>query len=264
MARIKVYFIEQHLRFCFGIIGKFIGLHPWYFLIIPLFLSGMMGAGFYFLEERTSNDIEKQFTPVDGRGKLERQYIQDTFPEDLSMFSSLRLSTEGIYATVILTHETNILSTEAFEEVLRIENIIREMTTTSGEETFKYSDICAKMNHNCFSNTLLDMVSYNASNFRSINITFPVHHSENGSTHMGYFIGGVNVDSNAVVLSTEAIRLFFYLQEDGEKSGIWLTEFIDVLSFESETTTQVGQCCRLKYLTIRNIGYYDDRITLLK
>lgn len=235
---IKVDFIEQPVRFCFGIIGKFIGKHPWYFIIIPLILSGIMGAGFYFFEERSSDDIEKEFTPLNGQGKSDRQYIQDTFPENLSLFSNLRLSTEGIYATVILTHATDILSTEAFEQVLRIDNSIRGMTAKNGEETFNYSDICARVNHECFSNILLDMVDYNATNIRSLKLEYPVHHFEDVSTHMGYHLGGVKVDDNDTVLSAEAIQLFFYLQEDNNKSDLWLTTFMN-LQFESEKT-QVG------------------------
>lgn len=231
---IKIDFIEQPVRFCFGKIGKFIGKHPWYFLIIPLFLSGLMGAGFFFLRERTSNDIEKEFTPLNGPGKSERHYMQETFPENKTMFSNLRLSTNGMYAKVILTHDVDILGKDALKDVLLIDKRIREMT----DESLNYSGICAKVNHKCFSNKLLDIVKKNES-IRPI-LNYPIHKFENESIHMGYLIGGVELEvDDATVSTAKAIQLFYYLQENNKTSDTWLTKLMNLRSNITSNTRQV-------------------------
>ncbi|TNN81440.1 Patched domain-containing protein 3 [Liparis tanakae] len=86
-----------------------------------------LGSGFYLLEDRTSNDIEEQFTPLDGQAKLERKYIQETFPRNDSMFSRLRLSTDGNYATLIATSDRNILTVDSLQHILDLDFRVRSM-----------------------------------------------------------------------------------------------------------------------------------------
>ncbi|CAB1436693.1 unnamed protein product [Pleuronectes platessa] len=45
-----------------------------------------LGSGFYFLDDRLSNDLEKEFTPSDGKAKAEREYVQETFHGNDSCF----------------------------------------------------------------------------------------------------------------------------------------------------------------------------------
>uniref|UniRef100_A0A3B5BC82 Patched domain-containing protein 3 n=1 Tax=Stegastes partitus TaxID=144197 RepID=A0A3B5BC82_9TELE len=169
--------IEKPLRICFEMMGHFIGSHPWWFLIIPLMLSAGLGSGFYLLKDKISNDIEAQFTPVDGPAKMERKYIQETFPGNDSMFSRLRLSTDGNYATVIAASDGNILTVESLQDILDIDFKIRSMVVQFDNQSFRYVDVCAKVIGSCTSNDILDMIDYNANNIDAVNLTFPVSYS---------------------------------------------------------------------------------------
>ncbi|XP_016319918.1 patched domain-containing protein 3-like, partial [Sinocyclocheilus anshuiensis] len=53
-------------------------------------------------EEREANDIEDQFTPVNGPAKLERAIVLENFPQSED-FSQLRLASDGTYASLIIT-----------------------------------------------------------------------------------------------------------------------------------------------------------------
>lgn len=234
--------IEKPIRMCFESLGKFVGLHPCWFVTLPLLVSAGLGGGFYFLNDLKSNDIVEQFTPKNGRAKAERRFFQENFPQIDSQFSIIRLNTDGVFASLIFSCQTNILSVAALEEVIRIDGQVRGITATHDARTFVFSDICATVNGTCNSNVMLDVLHYNASNIHFVNITFPEYcPSESKCLHMGNVISKVEVDHSGVVRSAKAMRLFYYLKESNNTLGdAWLQELIDLLSNVTTSVTEVS------------------------
>ncbi|XP_077412447.1 patched domain-containing protein 3 [Vanacampus margaritifer] len=226
--------MERPLRICFGMMGAFIGSHPCWFLIAPLVVSAGFGSGFYFLAERLSNNIEEQFTPVDGQAKLDRKYIQETFPGNDSIFSPLRLSTNGHYASVIATSDSNILAVEALQDILDLDFRIRRIAVHFDNHSFEYMDVCAKVRGSCNSNSILEIIRYNASNIDNVNLTYPWHHTGLSDVPLHPSLGGVRLKGqSSLVESANAIQLRYYLQEDDKrKIDMWLEAFINLLSNE--------------------------------
>ncbi|XP_030016848.1 patched domain-containing protein 3 [Sphaeramia orbicularis] len=237
MAKFHTDCIERPLRMGFEMMGYFIGSHPWWFLIAPLILSTGLGSGFYFLKERMSNNIEEQFTPVNGQAKLERKYIQETFRRNDSMFSSLRLSTDGSYATLIATSNRSVLSVESLQDIIDLDLKIRSMEVQADNQTFQYVHVCAQMFGRCTSNDILDIIQYNANNINTVNLTFPWHHSDFGRIPLLLSLGSVKFNNeSSVVESAEAMQLFYYLQEDNKtKTHLWLESFLNLLSNQSSS-----------------------------
>ncbi|XP_071774747.2 patched domain-containing protein 3 [Centroberyx gerrardi] len=242
MAKWHTDCIEKPLRICFEMIGHFVGSHPWLFFIAPLILSAGLGSGFYVLKDGMSNNIEEQFTPVDGHAKLERKYIQETFPGNDSMFSSLRLSTDGTYATFIATSERNVLTVESLQEILDLDLKVRSMVMCFDDESFEYVDVCATVIGTCSSNDILDIIGYNASNIDLVNLTFPWYYSDFGNIPLHVSLGSVKVNKeNSVVESAKAIQIHYYLREDNKtKTDLWLEGFMKLVSNESTTFIKVS------------------------
>ncbi|KAM4604683.1 patched domain-containing protein 3 [Polymixia lowei] len=241
MAKCHTDCIERPLCTFFEMIGHFIGSHPWWFFIAPLMLSAGLGSGFYVLKDKMSNDIEEQFTPVDGQAKTERKYIQETFPEDDSMFSSLRLSTDGTYATFIATNERDILTVESLQEILDLDLKVRNMLVKFESELFGYADICGTVTGTCSSNDILDIIGYNASNIDLVNLTFPWYFADFGSVPLYVSLGSVTFNPDNSVKSARAIQLRYYLREDNKtKADIWLEGFINLIANESASTIMVS------------------------
>lgn len=192
MVRLGSDCLEKRLRLCFEAMGHLVGSHSWWFLVAPLLLSTVLGFGFYFLEDRVANDIEEQFTPVDGQAKEERRYIRETFPGNESMFSHLRLSTSGTYATLIATSEGDVLTAEALQNIAELDSEVRSMVVHHGNQSFAYEDLCAGALGSCAPNDVLDVVVGNR-----VNLTFPWYHSENGSFPLHGSLGGVELCRNS-------------------------------------------------------------------
>ncbi|XP_058879433.1 patched domain-containing protein 3 [Acipenser ruthenus] len=225
--------IEKPICAAFYKLGHFVGSHPWWFLVIPLLVSGGLGAGFYFLKEYEANDIEDQFTPLDGAAKGERDVVQKYFPQNDSDFSSQRLYTEGTYASLIAVSKKNILTETAFKEIIELDNIVRHMTSDNNT----YLDLCAKTNDTCAPNAILELIYYNASKIADINLTYPVYKTE---IFLGTTVGGVNTSDQNLIYGAQAIRLVYYLR-DGKTAKSWLETFLEVLSkTESSDTIKVS------------------------
>ncbi|XP_054452688.1 patched domain-containing protein 3 [Anoplopoma fimbria] len=242
MARFRTDCIERPLCICFKMMGHFIGSHPWWFLITPLILSASLGSGFYLLEDRMSNDIEEQFTPVDGEAKLERKYIQETFPRNDSMFSRLRLSTDGNYATLIATSDGNILTVESLQHILDLDFKVRSMVVYFDNQSFEYADVCAELMGSCTSNDILDIIKYSANNIDTVNLTYPWFYSDFKSIPLYLSLGSVKAyEESSVVEKAKAIQVHYYLREDNKtKTDLWLESFINLVSNKSSTSIQVS------------------------
>ncbi|TRY56091.1 hypothetical protein DNTS_007815 [Danionella cerebrum] len=233
--------IEKPIRRCFERLGHFVGLYPWWFIVIPLLVSTGLGGGFYFLKELKCNDIVEQFTPKSGRAKLERRFIQEHFLQDDSQFSMVRLNTDGVFASVIFISLTNILGLEALKEIIEIDEEIRQTTAVYGGQRFKFEDICACANETCNSNAILDVLTYNASNIKFINVTYPEHcFSKFSCIHLGNILSEVEVAHDGGVRSAKAMRLSYYLQENTTLADVWLQTIIDLLFNKTTSETKVS------------------------
>lgn len=248
--------VEKPIRSFLERVGRFVGRHPCWFIVIPLGLSAALGVGFYFLEDRKSNDIVKQFTPHDGHAKMEKHFYetffqssdnQDDEDEDDDnngvLFSALRLSTDGTYASAIFTCGTNVLSEGALAEILRVDEDVRRMNVVYDGQEFSYKDVCARVKGSCHDNILLKVLDYNASNIHRLNLTFPVYHDDTlGVIHLEHTVGQVEVDGNGFVQRAKAVRLIYYLRQTTSMLGkTWLNDFVDLLSNKSTYVIQVRQ-----------------------
>ncbi|XP_078519527.1 patched domain-containing protein 3-like [Lissotriton helveticus] len=236
--------LERPLSRAFGRLGALIARHPWWFLLVPVVLAAGLGAGFYFLPQRLSNDIEEQFTPVGGPAKSERAVIIDHFPtNDSGLFSAQRLYTEGTYASLIAVtrDNNNILTPAAFDELLRLDRVVRAVRATSMNLTFE--QLCARSGDSCVPpNPLLQEVQGNPAAIQSLNITFPMFRgaSAPGPQFLGAALGGVELKPQSdLVERARALRLVYSLREDApgdrEQSREWLQSFLSTVPGELKT-----------------------------
>ncbi|XDV21748.1 hypothetical protein PO909_026772 [Leuciscus waleckii] len=234
MAKCKTDCIERPLSLAFEKLGCVVGRHPCVFILLALCVAAALGPGFIFLHDRKANDIEDQFTPVNGPAKLERAIVVEHFPQS-EEFSQLRLASDGTYASLIITglQGENILTKAAFNDIIELDRQVKSIT--SGNKTFE--NLCAKTKGRCMSNAILDIINYNATEIVSSNIKYPMN---NNRTFLGTTIGGVELKPNSSELtSAKAVRLFYFLDEKKEEKMMknWLDAFLKLLSTSTEQKT---------------------------
>ncbi|NXK98839.1 PTHD3 protein, partial [Formicarius rufipectus] len=199
--------LERPLRRLFEGLATGVAACPWPFVLLPLLLSGGLGAGFFFLPQRQANDIEGQFTPTWGPAKAERDVVRRYFPtDDSARFSAPRLPTEGAYAALIAVASdgTSVLGPAAWPEVLRLDEAVRDPS---------YERLCARSNGSCASPNPLLPRRGDEPRPAPQTLRFPVH----DGVFLGAALGGVDT-RDGQVLSARALKLVYYLREDGPES----------------------------------------------
>ncbi|KAA0704940.1 Patched domain-containing protein 3 RND-type protein RNDEu-3 [Triplophysa tibetana] len=223
--------VEKPLSKLFEKLGHLVGSHPVWFFIIPLMLSAALGGGLYFLKDCEDNDVENQFTPINGPSKQARHFVKERFPKNDSMFSSQRLYDEGNYAVMILSSvEGNILTNAAFEEIIRLDNEVNSFSVEHLKMQLSFKDVCAKVNETCVTNSILDIIENDAEKIEKLDLSFPTFGWKNKSVFLGSAVGGVE-EKGGIVQRADAIRLFYFLQD--EHSSKWLQNFQKILSNET-------------------------------
>ncbi|KAL2085330.1 hypothetical protein ACEWY4_018650 [Coilia grayii] len=221
--------VNRPISIGFQKFGRFVGRHPWWFFISPLFISAVLGSGFCFLKDREANNLEEQFTPVNGPAKLERQFVQENFPQNDAVFSYQRLYTDGVYASFIgVSKSPNILTEDALNEILKLDKKVRALNVSMGDEVLTYDGLCARRYNKCMPNEILDVVDYYGDTIERTELTFPFFPFRFTHIFLGYSVGGVTLNST-VIKRAKAVRLFYFLKHDNRsRADLWLNEFLRV------------------------------------
>lgn len=225
MPKCKFNCIERPLSLAFEKLGRIIGSYPCAILLASCVMSGL-GTGFIFLSKLEANNIEDQFTPVNGPAKLEREIVRKHLPQS-EEFSLLRLLSEGTYASLIImdVNRANILTAKAFEDIIDLDRTVKNLNLT-------FEKLCARRKGKCMLNPILDIINYNSSEINSISIKYPMH---NG-IFMGTSLGGV--ESSQDITTAKAVRLFYFLNDNNKKENTeWLEGFLEFFSNYSENTS---------------------------
>ncbi|CAL8294085.1 unnamed protein product [Lota lota] len=235
--------VEKPLSRLFEKFGRLVGSYPIVFFIIPLVVSFILGGGFYLIEERTDNDIERQFTPGKGPSKKARAVVQEYFPSKKSEFSSQRLDSEGHYATIIAmaSGKTNIMTKEAFEDIMKLDRKVKSVSVVDNKLSF--DTLCVKANGSCVPNDLLEIIDYNASIIAHMNITFPLYISSASSkqTFLGSTIGGVRKTEKGFIDFAKAVKLVYFL-ENQKGVEAWLQQFQNTFLTDQEYKNVMVSC----------------------
>uniref|UniRef100_A0A8V0XQH8 Patched domain containing 3/pseudo n=1 Tax=Gallus gallus TaxID=9031 RepID=A0A8V0XQH8_CHICK len=222
--------VERPLTRLFEALGRVVAACPWPFVLLPPLLSAGLGAGFMFLPGRQTNDIEGQFTPTGGPAKAERDFVRRYFPtDDSERFSAERLPTEGAYAALIAVaakDDASVLERAAWDEVLLLDDTVRDAD---------YERLCARSGGTCASaNPLLQLLTHaNGSALPELpELPFPGG-GGGGDAFLGTALGGVRTDGSGRVERARAVKLMYYLREDGGAAGesrAWLETFLNASS----------------------------------
>uniref|UniRef100_A0A3P9H610 Patched domain-containing protein 3 n=1 Tax=Oryzias latipes TaxID=8090 RepID=A0A3P9H610_ORYLA len=224
--------LSKPLSGLFAKLGSTVGSHPLFFFIIPIFVSAALGAGFVFLKDHEDNDFERQFTPMKGPSKVTRALVKENFPYDHSLFSEERLYSGGRFASIIAVAQNhNVLDSPALEELTRLNDKVLNITVDG--RRLGFSDVCARVDRECVSNVVLEII--NSRKTHQTSITYPEHSHGSETVFLGSALGGVTTDSNGTVASAQAVRLTYFLNDQessSEAAKLWLRRFKALLSEE--------------------------------
>ncbi|KAA0198229.1 hypothetical protein HAZT_HAZT002797 [Hyalella azteca] len=170
------------------------------------------------------DDPEFLFSPLNGRARQERDFIEGYFKMNYTdSFNEDRLTRNDPYVQlgITKTDSSNIIDQEVMNKIDSIDGIVRNFEFHDEEgNSYTYNDICAKAGGECVRPRFLDLSDrIHEVKTRKLNLTFPV--MINPTTFDNYifpfFLAGVKLYPENSIMSAEAIKLSYWGSEENQE-----------------------------------------------
>ncbi|XP_023225987.1 patched domain-containing protein 1-like [Centruroides sculpturatus] len=160
------------------------------------------------------------------------------FPINTSQCDYRRLSRAEGMAVIQITskYETSILEESIIEEVIKLDEIIRNVSFLWNNAFLRYEDLCCKADGStCHENFVLSLKGKTKDIKKGMyKIKYPADRIDGKLVISGIEFGGVTVDEKNMIRDSKAIRLFYPLdratEETKEMALMWEKTFLESTS----------------------------------
>ncbi|KAF0290223.1 Patched domain-containing protein 3 [Amphibalanus amphitrite] len=230
----KFKIVDRLLTNWFKKLGHKVGEHPSYFIIIPFFLTLLAATGsqrIYY-----EDDPEYLFSPVTGRAKQERAIVKEFFPDNFTRFNPSRMTDLGKFVRLLITatDDGTLIRPEVFDEIVRLDSIVSNVTISNGERDWTFEDLCARWEGKCLRNPIVKLAPYVPDVVSGkLNLTYPIWFSDNYDIFVFPASLGSPVVSGEHLQEVPALQLLYWASNhtdfDVNVSLQWETEVLRVL-----------------------------------
>ncbi|XP_067131282.1 patched domain-containing protein 3-like [Centruroides vittatus] len=217
-------------------IGYHIGCHPQLYIYVFLLITIVLSTGFFKL--RIVQKTEYLYSPIDGRGQAERNSVESIFSynttTNFDFSKASRLDNMGMFIAV--SKNDSLLNDNAISELVKLDDIIRNISIFWNNSFFRYEDLCPRNKQNrCPSNFL----SYLIRKFEEFKrgrsfMRYPYERNMFELRLPVMYIGGVSTNDDGYVQDFKAFRLLYFLDcdsTDQKQLAIkWENAFLNTLS----------------------------------
>ncbi|XP_067137436.1 patched domain-containing protein 3-like [Centruroides vittatus] len=229
---LKYKYIYQKLSKCLHKVGFCIGRHPLLFICIPLLFTALFASG--FLRMKAQSEKEFPHLLLNEKSIIDRSEIEKLFAENATDFDFSRTTRLKAYGSIIAKTKDggSMLRESIFQEIQKLDWMVRNMTVTHKKRNLTYADICRKTKEICFRNDVLNLVDKLSTFLRGrIQIRYP--NVMNAANTYGINLGGVSTDDDGFVKDFKAIRLFYFIDDNNSTQHLiakkWEDRFLNSL-----------------------------------
>ncbi|XP_067131648.1 patched domain-containing protein 3-like [Centruroides vittatus] len=228
-------FLRRIVSVALSRIGYNVGCYPQIYVAIFLIFSLVLATG--IIHVSPTKDIDYLYVPFDARGKADRATIESMFPTNTSQCDYRRISRlEGTIVLITSKNETSILEESIIEEVIKLDEIIRNVSIVWNNAFVRYEDLCCKSDENtCHENYALSLKGKTNDIKKGIyRIKYPVDKIEGKLIISGFEFGGVTVVEENIIRDSMAMRLYYPMdhatEEKREISLKWEETLLEILA----------------------------------
>ncbi|XP_067131608.1 patched domain-containing protein 3-like [Centruroides vittatus] len=217
-------------------VGYNVGCYPQIHVAILFILSLVLATG--ILRVSPTKDAEYIYAPSDARSKADRAAIESVFPINTSQCDYRRATRVGGMAGIQITskYESSVLEESIIEEVIKLDEIIRNISFLWNNAFVRYEDLCCKADGNtCQENFVLSLKGKTNDIKRGMyKIKYPVDRTGGKLIISGFEFGGVTVNEDNTIRDSKAIRLYYPLDHATEETKkmalMWENTLLETLS----------------------------------
>ncbi|XP_023235000.1 patched domain-containing protein 3-like [Centruroides sculpturatus] len=208
----KFYAVNRYLSSSFRHLGRLIGRHPLYFVIIPFLFTTL--AAFGLLRLQVNNDTEYLFLPPYGRTLKARSDIEKLFPENATDFDFTRMTRYKGLNIIIATRkdEGTMMREYVFDELQMLNEKILNAKIKWNGQNITYSDVCMRSEGECYQNNILSLkTKFKDVKKNRMKIKYPLEMNSSHINMDAIDLGGVSTDENCFITEFKAVRLLYFV-----------------------------------------------------
>ncbi|XP_022645882.1 patched domain-containing protein 3-like [Varroa jacobsoni] len=239
--------VDKWVSTVFRTLGESIARTPGYYIVVPVMLFLTLSTGMQRIKYQ--DDPEYLFSPQNGQSHKDRERLFQLFPQNTSQdFDLSRLVTPEKFGRVIFYTKPgqNILRKGVFDDILKVDQLIKNLSSTWDDDTKNWYEICAKSEpHVCFTNDIFDYTigklrlvpeeDQGSNATMGLGIKYPLHfiNATREIYFPGGFLGEIRTDENSEIVYSEAINMFYYIESSTRKKRLraeqWENDFLKAM-----------------------------------
>ncbi|XP_023235015.1 patched domain-containing protein 1-like [Centruroides sculpturatus] len=230
--------VHRHLSSSFRHLGRMIGRHPLYFVVIPLLFTVLSTLGLFRLQ--VIKDSEYLHVPSNGRTWKVKSDVEKFFRDNATDFDFTRMTMyKGANMIIATCKDGGTMMREyVFDELQMLNEKILDIKITWKGQNVTYSDICMRSEGECFQNNLLSLkTKFEDVRRKKLQIKYPLEINSSHISVDAINLGGVSTDEDSFITDFQAFRLLYFVDyHNSSKQEIahkWEEEFLKTLAENS-------------------------------
>ncbi|XP_067133595.1 patched domain-containing protein 3-like [Centruroides vittatus] len=225
--------ISEYLRTYVAKLGRKIGQHPYYFIIVPCIMCALLSIG--LMNTKSIGDNNYLLVPDSGKIYEVKRFIDRTFPFNTSEFYDFqRLTHRPKTAAIYIKDKNNgnMLQKNILLEIQSLNQIVRNVTVYADGRQISYKDICGMTHGKCFENPIFGLL-HNLDDVisRRLKFKYPIDIDPLTFTYKVMFlnVGGVTLDADGYINEVSVLRLLYPLDENNSTKMEWNVAWTETL-----------------------------------
>ncbi|XP_067124910.1 patched domain-containing protein 3-like isoform X2 [Centruroides vittatus] len=234
----KFYAVNRYLFSSFRHLGRLIGRHPLYFVIIPFVFTALASLG--LLRLQVIKNSEYLHVPSNGRTLKVRSEIEKFFPENATDFDFTRMTMyKGANMIIATCKDGGTMMREyVFDELQMLNEKILNIKIQWKGRNITYFDICMRSEGECYRNNILSLKGkFEGVRRKKLKIKYPMDINPSQIHVDAINLGGVSTDENSFMTDFQAVRLLYFVDYHNsskqEMAHKWEEEFLKTLAQNS-------------------------------
>ncbi|XP_064603084.1 patched domain-containing protein 3-like [Liolophura sinensis] len=237
--------VEKFTTACenvFSKYGRFVGAHPWWFIVSSIVVNGVLGV--LLLGIQSVNDVEKVYVPTGNQAAKDRHAARTMFPDKSgTSFYPQHVIDDGKFGEVIFTSAvgSNILTGPVITEMAEISRKIKTFSfTDSNDSRVDFETACARLLGNCVVSGEFILKKEFLSDLNNNKVSYPDYNNGVQNVDLSLYLSGVG-HTNGTLYAAKYLKLRYNLRQDTPQntilSGQWEEEFLSQMSAMTTNTT---------------------------
>ena len=218
--------VDKKMHNFFSKVGLWVALRPKLTIFLTFLIVIITGAG--FMNYTTEQRAFKLWVPQDAIAQVHNDYVIDTYGNGNRIVS---VYAEPQYTDNVLTKSGLLGMYDLYQYILSIEATVTDPEIDAKiraryNDTYTFSNICAKQGNACFKSSILDLFNYNQTLIQSfsnddeiltyINDLDTLLLETGFETEINTLLGGITYDNLNNIKSAKIAQFLFFIEPNVE------------------------------------------------